>query len=122
MNLVNHRNNVNKKTDRTTVMKEPSQSEVNESKHTEGIGTEETSHKKHLKLNEGTWNFHFQLGAGIGYAAIGLWLIFDKRNSKIPYIIALVGSLVLLGIYIFSRTVGIFSLGIEPSWNIGCVL
>jgi hypothetical protein len=41
-------------------------------------------------------------------------MILDKRNSKIPYIIALVGSLVLLGIYFASRMVGISSLGTEP--------
>jgi hypothetical protein len=35
-------------------------------------------------------------------------------NSKIPYIIAIVGSLILLGIYASSRTIGISSLGIEP--------
>ena len=31
-----------------------------------------------------------------------------------PYVIALVGSLIILGMYVFSRTIGIFSLGIEP--------
>ena len=41
-------------------------------------------------------------------------MILDKRNSKIPYIIAIVGSLLLLGIYFTSRTVGISSLGKEP--------
>ena len=41
-------------------------------------------------------------------------MILDKRNSKIPYIIAIVGSLILLGIYFASRTVGISSLGTEP--------
>jgi len=41
-------------------------------------------------------------------------MILDKRNSKVPYIIAIVGSLVLLGIYFTSRTLGISSLGIEP--------
>ena len=41
-------------------------------------------------------------------------MILDRRNSKVPYIIAIVGSLVLLGIYFTSRTVGISSLGTEP--------
>lgn len=54
------------------------------------------------------------VGAGVGYAAIGLWMILDKRNTKIPFIIAIVGSLVLLGIYVTSRTVGILTLGLEP--------
>jgi hypothetical protein len=41
-------------------------------------------------------------------------MILDRRNSKIHYIIAIIGSLILLGIYASSRTIGISSLGIEP--------
>jgi len=41
-------------------------------------------------------------------------MILDKKNSKIPYIIAIVGSLILLAIYASSRTIGISSLGVEP--------
>jgi hypothetical protein len=41
-------------------------------------------------------------------------MLLDKRNSKIPYIISIVGSLILLVIYASSRTIGISSLGIEP--------
>jgi len=54
------------------------------------------------------------IGAGVGYTAIGIWMILDKRNSKIPYIIAILGSLILLGIYASSRTIGISHLGTEP--------
>ncbi len=97
------------------IEKAPSQSEVNESKHTEGIGTEEASHNESAsETQRRNLEFPFSIGAGVGYAVIGLWLIFDKSNSKMPYIIALVGSLIILEMYIFSRTVGIFSLGIEP--------
>ena len=56
---------------------------------------------------------HNQL-AGVDYAAIGLWMILDKRNSKIPYGIAIIGSVALLAIYVASRTIGISSLGLEP--------
>ena len=37
----------------------------------------------------------------------------DKRNSKIPYIIAIVGSLALSGIYVTSRTIVVSGLGTE---------
>jgi len=57
--------------------------------------------------------FPLSIGAGVGYAAIGIWMILDKRNSKIPYIMAIVGSLILLGIYASSRAIGISSLGRE---------
>jgi hypothetical protein len=49
-------------------------------------------------------------------------MILDKGNSKIPYIIAIVGSLVLLGIYFTSRTMGISSLGIEPIGSLDAIV
>lgn len=87
---------------------------ASESKHIEGEETEETPHQETSENQRRILEFPLSVGAGIGYAAIGLWMILDKRNSKIPYIIAIVGSLVLLGIYFTSRTVGISSLGTEP--------
>lgn len=92
-----------------------SQSEVNESNHAVGIETEEASHKESAsETQRKNLELPFSIGAGVGYAAIGLWMILDKSNSKMPYVIALVGSLIILGMYVFSRTVGIFMLGIEP--------
>jgi hypothetical protein len=89
-------------------------SEGNESKHIEGIGTEETSHEESAsEAQRRNLEFPLSIGAGVGYAAIGIWMILDKRNSKIPYIMAIVGSLILLGIYASSRTIGISSLGRE---------
>ncbi len=75
---------------------------------------EETPHHETSENQRRVLEFPFSITAGIGYAAIGLWMILDERNSKIPYIIAIVGSLILLGIYASSRTIGISSLGIEP--------
>jgi hypothetical protein len=87
---------------------------ASESKHIEGEETEKTLHQETSENQRRVLEFPLSVGAGIGYAAIGLWMILDKRNSKIPYIIAIVGSLILLGIYFTSRTVGISSLGTEP--------
>jgi hypothetical protein len=86
---------------------------ANESKHIAGEETEEI-HQETSENQRRTFEFPLSISAGVGYAAIGLWMILDKRNSKIPYMIAIVGSLILLGIYVASRTVGITSLGIEP--------
>jgi hypothetical protein len=61
-----------------------------------------------------TLEFPLSVSAGAGYAIVGLWMILDNKNRKIPYLIAIVGSLALLGIYSTSRTVGIPSLGVEP--------
>lgn len=74
---------------------------------------EETPHHETSENQRRVLELPLSITAGIGYAAIGLWMILDKRNSKIPYIIVIVGSLILLGIYASSRTIGISSLGIE---------
>jgi hypothetical protein len=87
----------------------------NEAEHIEGgEETEETIHQEVSENQRRALESPLSVSAGIGYAAMGLWMILDRRNSKIPYIIAIVGSLILLGIYFTSRTVGISSLGTEP--------
>jgi len=86
----------------------------NESKHSENEETEETLHEETSENQRRIFEFPLFVSAGIGYAAIGIWMILDKRNSKIPYIIAIVGSIILLGIYVSSRTIGISNLGLEP--------
>ena len=69
----------------------------NEAQHIEGgKESEETIHQEASENQRRVLEFPLSISAGIGYAAIGLWMILDKRNSKIPYIVALVGSLVLL--------------------------
>jgi cation transport ATPase len=90
-----------------------SEQNTNESKHVLKE-TEETLHQETSENQRRVLEFPLSIIAGIGYAAIGLWMMLDKRNSKVPYIIAIVGSIVLLGIYFTSRTVGISSLGTEP--------
>jgi hypothetical protein len=86
---------------------------TNESKHNVNE-TEEILHQETSENQRRVLEFPLSIIAGIGYAAIGLWMILDRRNSKVPYMIAIVGSLGLLGIYFTSRTVGISSLGTEP--------
>lgn len=85
-------------------------SESNQIEHEQEDGTppQEMFEKQRRMLE-----LPLSVGAGIGYAATGLWMILDKRNSKSPYIIAIVGSLILLGVYASSRTIGISNLGIE---------
>ena len=87
---------------------------TNESKHIEGKETAETLHQETSENQRRVLEKPLSIGAGIGYAAVGLWMILDKKNSKVPYIIAIVGSLILLGIYASSRTIGISHLGTEP--------
>lgn len=74
---------------------------------------DEKEHQEMFEKQRRILELPLSVGAGIGYSATGLWMILDKRNSKSPYIIAIVGSLILLGVYASSRTIGISNLGIE---------
>jgi hypothetical protein len=57
--------------------------------------------------------FPLFLTAGIAYVLVGFWMIKDKKNSRVPYIIATVGSLLLIGLYTASHTVGFPLTGLE---------
>jgi hypothetical protein len=85
-------------------------SEPNQLEREQGNGT---LHQEMFEKQRRILELPLSVGAGIGYAATGLWMILDKRNSKSPYLIAIVGSLRLLGVYASSRTIGISNLGIE---------
>src|SRR4029079_14502782 len=88
---------------------------TNDSEHLEsGEKAGEGLHDESLENQRTVFEPPLALGAGVGYAAVGLWVILSKRNTKVPYVIGIVGSLILLGIYFASRTVGISNLGTEP--------
>ena len=86
---------------------------TNESNQIKREESNETQDQGRFEKQRRILEFPLSVGAGIGYAATGLWMILDRRNSKSPYVIAIVGSLILLGIYASSRTIGISNLGIE---------
>jgi hypothetical protein len=48
--------------------------------------------------------------AGRLYVLMGLWMTIDKKSSKVPYIISMPGSVLLIGFYIASYIVGTFAL------------
>jgi len=50
--------------------------------------------------------------AGILYVLTGLRMIVDKGSSKVPYIISMAGSVLLIGFYIASHTVGLPLIGL----------
>lgn len=83
--------------------------EHNEVNEVKGVHEESAGEKQRKTLE-----LPLALGAGAGYLIVGLWMILDKRNSKIPYVIAIVGSVALVGVYATSRTVGVSGLGTEP--------
>ena len=55
----------------------------------------------------------FFIVVGIAYAAAGIWMLENKYYSKVPYILAAIGSVALIAFYISTRTVNIPSIGIQ---------
>ena len=55
----------------------------------------------------------FFIIVGIAYIAAGIWMLENKYYSKIPYVIAAVGSLALIAFYIATRTINIPTIGIQ---------
>jgi hypothetical protein len=55
----------------------------------------------------------FFIVVGIAYIAAGIWMVENKYYSKIPYIIAAIGSVALIAFYITTRTINIPSIGIQ---------
>ena len=50
--------------------------------------------------------------SGCAYIAVGLWMAKSK-GSRSPYMVAIVGSLALIGLYILSRTVSLPIVGLQ---------
>jgi hypothetical protein len=55
----------------------------------------------------------FFLIVAISYIPISIWMLKVKHSSRIPYIIAIVGSAALLVFYIITRAVDIPSIGLQ---------
>ena len=55
----------------------------------------------------------FFIVVGIAYIAAGIWMAENKYYSKIPYVIAAIGSIALIAFYIITRTINIPSIGIQ---------
>jgi formate hydrogenlyase subunit 3/multisubunit Na+/H+ antiporter MnhD subunit len=55
----------------------------------------------------------FFAAVGAAYIPIGLWATIAKHSSKVPYLLAIGGSLALIGLYVLSRTVDIPLVGLQ---------
>jgi hypothetical protein len=55
----------------------------------------------------------FFIVVGVAYIAAGIWMLENKYYSKIPYIIAIIGSTALIAFYISTRTINIPSIGVQ---------
>ncbi|HSB57486.1 MAG TPA: hypothetical protein VLD38_06740 [Nitrosopumilaceae archaeon] len=51
--------------------------------------------------------------AGAAYVPVGLWILETKQRNKTPYIVAIVGSLSLILLYVASRTISLPIVGLQ---------
>jgi hypothetical protein len=49
----------------------------------------------------------------IAYVPVGFWIVKRRYHSKIPYIVAIIGSAALIGFYIATRTVSLPAIGLQ---------
>ena len=55
----------------------------------------------------------FFMIVGIAYIPVGFWIVKRKHHSKVPYIVAIIGSAALIVFYIATRTVSIPTIGLQ---------
>jgi hypothetical protein len=55
----------------------------------------------------------FFMIVGIAYIPVGFWIVMRKHHSKIPYIVAIIGSAALIGFYIATRTISHPTIGLQ---------
>jgi hypothetical protein len=55
----------------------------------------------------------FFIVVGVGYVAVGIWILKNKHHSKVTYFIATIGSIALIAFYISTRTINIPPIGLQ---------
>jgi hypothetical protein len=76
-------------------------------------GNKETTNRNSDESARRSIEFPLFLTAGTTYAIVGLRMVIEKKITKIPYIISLGGSLLLIGLYTVSHTIGLPPIGLE---------
>ncbi len=51
--------------------------------------------------------------SGAAYVPVGMWILETKQKNKTPYIVAIVGSLSLILLYVASRTISLPIVGLQ---------
>jgi hypothetical protein len=55
----------------------------------------------------------FYIVVALVSVAVGIWILKKKYQSKVPYFIAVIGSIALIAFYISTRTINIPSIGLQ---------
>lgn len=70
------------------------------------IGIDSETQEKQLEIS-------VFVGASIIYLGLVVWVLKSRLKNKNPYLVSAVFSIVMIGIYIASRTVGVPVVGVE---------
>ncbi len=82
-------------------------------KESSSQGNKEATSSNGNESARGSIEFPLFLTWGTAYTIVGLWMMIEKRITKIPYIISIGGSLLLIGLYTVSHTIGLPPIGLE---------
>jgi len=55
----------------------------------------------------------FFIVAGVAYTGVAAWIIKDKGKTNTPYLIAIGGSIAIIGLYVASRTIDMPVVGLQ---------
>lgn len=70
------------------------------------IGIDGETQEKHLELS-------VFVGASLIYLGLVVWVLKSRLKNKNPYMVSAVISVIMIGIYIASRTIGVPVVGVE---------
>ena len=97
--------------------------ELNEEKTSSESGPLEINEENHKATSQTLQSMGLPLDAelqttlfaasGAAYVPVGLWILKSKQKNKTPYVVAIVGSLSLILLYIASRTISLPIVGLD---------
>ena len=70
------------------------------------IGIDGETQEKHLEIS-------VFVGASLIYLGLVVWVLKSRLKNKNPYMVSAVFSIIMIGIYIASRTIGVPVVGVE---------
>ena len=86
---------------------------ISSAKESSSQGNKEATSNNGNESARRSIEFPLFLTAGTAYAIVGLWMVIEKKITKIPYIISIAGSTLFIGLYTLSHTIGLPPIGLE---------
>jgi hypothetical protein len=84
------------------------------------VSSQNASNKDALADLVGTTNeMIFFIIVGVAYIPVALWTVSNRRHSKLPYVVAVIGSAALIVFYVATRTIALPDIGLQT--NVGSI-